>query len=377
MPFLPERERNCKLSQKRISSLRVHHAKVCSTFSHKQNGGRSAVSARPYRIGTPKRIRIKNRFGKRVSHNASGCGGKEMPQSGFDRAGKEMPQIWSGCGEKEMPQSKSGCGGKRRASMTLEAAMVLPLFLFTVLNLFAAVNDIALHVRMQAAMQQTGLVLARYAYAYERVKEGFSLPESELADVVFSQAYVKEKVEDSVGEDMITRMGVHGGAEGVSFLQSEILDGDTVTLVASYRMDALFMPEEIASFQMVNRVCLRKWTGYDNTAGAGGADTASQIVYITEYGEVYHHSRNCYHLNVTIRQTSMEKLSEERNQNGGRYTACELCGGRRQSGVLYVSEDGERYHTTAACSALRRTVTAIPLSEVGARSPCHYCGGLG
>lgn len=255
--------------------------------------------------------------------------------------------------------------------------MVLPLFLFTVLNLFAAVNDIALHVRMQAAMHQTGLALARYAYAYERLEQGFPMPESVLADVAFSQTYVREKVGDTVGETYLARMGVHDGAEGVSFLQSEILAGDTVTLIASYRMDALFLPSQIASFRMINRVCLRKWTGYDNAAGAEQAEAARQMVYITEYGEVYHNSRNCYHLNVNIRQTGADQLAGERNSSGGRYKACELCGDRRPSGVFYVSEDGERYHTTAACSGLKRTVTAIPRSEVGSRLPCHHCGGLG
>lgn len=276
-----------------------------------------------------------------------------------------------------MSHNTSDHCGLRRASMTLEAAMVLPLFLFTVWNLFAMVNDIALHTRMQTAMHQTGLTLARYAYAYERIQQGFPLPESALAEVVFSQAYVREKVENAVGEAYLAGMGVHGGAEGVSFLQSEILSGDTVTLIASYRMDAPFLPDQISSFRMVNRVCLRKWTGYDNAAGRGQADVAQQIVYVTEYGEVYHNSRNCYHLNVSIRQTSAEKLAEERNSSGSGYTACGLCGDRRQSGVFYVSEDGERYHTTAACSGLKRTVTAIPISEAGSRAPCHSCGGLG
>ena len=128
---------------------------------------------------------------------------------------------------------------------------------------------------------------------------------------------------------------------------------------------------------MVNRVCLRKWTGYDNAGSAGRADAPEQMVYVSEYGEVYHNSRNCYHLNVTIRQTSAERLTGERNSSGGGYTPCELCGSRRQSGVLYVSEDGTRYHTTAACSGLKRTVTAIPLSETGSRAPCRHCGGLG
>lgn len=341
MPFLPERKRNCKQSKKRISSLRVHRAIMRSTFSHKQYSGRERHSARSCRIGTPKRIRLLNGFGKRVSHNTFGY------------------------------------HGGRRASMTLEAAMVLPLFLFAILNLLAAVNDIALHVRMQTAMHQTGLTLARYAYAYERISQGFPLPESALADVAFSQTYVKEKVENAVGEAYFASMGVHGGAEGVSFLQSEITTGDTVTLIASYRMDALFLPEQFSSFRMINRVCLRKWTGYDNAAGAEQGDAAQRMVYIAEHGTVYHDSRNCYHLNVTIRQTSGERLAGERNSSGGRYTACELCGGRRQSGVFYVSEDGTRYHTTAACSGLRRTVRAVPVSEIGSRTPCHNCGGSG
>lgn len=261
--------------------------------------------------------------------------------------------------------------------MTVEAAMVLPLFLFAVLNILNVVNDITLHVKMQTAMHQTGLVLARHAYAYEKMEQGFELPESALADVVFSQAYVRDQVIDTVKEAEFVRAGIHNGADGVSFLHSEILAGDRITMVADYRADALFLPEQFSSFHMVNRVCLRKWTGYDPAAGMENADVPEQIVYVAEYGEVYHCSRNCYHINVRIRQTNAEELDGERNESGGRYSPCELCGGRRTSGVFYLTEDGERYHTTAACSGLRRTVRAVPISEVGSRTPCSHCGGLG
>lgn len=341
MPFLPEQKRNCKLSKKRISSLWVHRSVMRRIFSHNSFYKKTHVCGSLDRYGTPKPIRQKNCCGKRVSHNASG----------YDR--------------------------KRRASMTLEAAMVLPLFLFAVLNLFAAVNDITFHVKMQTAMHQTGLSLARHAYAYEKIGQGVGLPESVLGDVIFSQAYVRDKVTDAVGEAEIAHMGIHNGADGISFLQSEVLTGDTVTMIADYRMDALFLPERFTSFRMVNRVCLRKWTGYDNAAGAELGDGHEQTVYVTEYGEVYHNSRNCYHINVSIRQTDAEHIGGERNENGGSYSACELCGGHRTSGVFYISADGERYHTTAACRALCRTVMAVPLSEVGSRTPCHNCGGLG
>lgn len=340
MPFLRKRKRNCKPSTKRISSLRVHRTVMRGTFSQNTMKKEQPDGGSLNRKGFPSLIRFKKRSAKRVSHNTS-------------------------------QNSK-----KRRGSMTLEAAMVLPLFLFAVLNLFRAVNDITLHVKMQTAMHQTGLALARHAYAYERIGQGFELPDSALADVVFSQAYVRDRVVDAVGEAEFIRAGIHNGADGVSFLHSEILEGDRITMVADYPAEALFLPERFSSFRMVNRVCLRKWTGYDSAAGMENADVPERIVYVTEYGEVYHCSRNCYHINVRIRQTDAEALDGERNGNGGRYLPCELCGGRRTDGVFYITEEGERYHTTASCSGLRRTVRAIPISEVGSRIPCSHCGGL-
>ncbi len=337
MPFLTKIIRNCQLRKKRkVGSLQVRRALLHGTcFSHNKNIRGKAVP--------PKRLPQYDLTDKRVSHNTSGKKGK-------------------------------GPGICARASMTLEAACVLPIFLFAVFNMYAAMNEIGLHVRMQTAMQQTGLSLAGYAYAYERVAQGSQVLRSELADVAFSEGYVKRQVEESVGTEYLQSVGVRGGADGVSFVQSDILTGDRITLVAAYRMGALFAPEEFLSFSMGNRVCLRAWTGYDNTVNAGGNAEAEQLVYVTEHGEVYHRSRACYHLHVTIRQTDQERLAAERNRDGGSYTACELCGSRRRTGVLYVSEDGSRYHTTAACGALKRTVRVIPLSQAGDRAPCSECG---
>lgn len=336
MPFLSKIMCNCKHSKERIRSLQIHRALLQGMFfSHKKQ-------MQPGRTVTPKQSAQHGRFLKRVSRNTS---------------------------EHRKPKKYA------RASMTLESVCVLPLFLFAILNMYAAVNDIGLHVRMQTAMQQTGLSLARYAYAYEQVAQGSEILQSEMADVIFSQTYVKQRVEERVGTEYLNRIGVRGGADGVSFLQSDVLTEDTITLVATYRMDALFLPEQFSSFGMVNRVCLRGWTGYDNAANAEGNAQKELIVYVTKYGQVYHRSRNCYHLNITIRQTDYERLAQERNQNGGRYSACEYCGKRRESGVLYVTDDGDRYHTTAACGALTRTVRAISFSERGSRPPCSTCGG--
>ncbi len=332
MPFLSAIIRNYRQVKERNGSLQVHHALLQGIIFSQNNIHRT-------RSVTPKRSAKSDRPARRVSHNIS--------------KRKKLA----------------------RASLTLEAACVLPVFLFAVLNMYAAINDIGLHVRMQTAMHQTGLSLARHAYAYERVAQGAPVLQSELADIAFSQSYVKRQVEEALGEGYLQNVGVSGGADGISFLQSDILTTDDITLVATYRMNALFLPEEFLSFGMVNRVRLRGWTGYDNTANAGKDARGEQIVYVTEYGEVFHCSRGCRYLNITIRQTDRGRLSRERNESGGKYTACELCGSRRETGVLYISEDGNRYHTTAACRALKRTVRALPRSEVGTKAPCSVCGG--
>ena len=58
------------------------------------------------------------------------------------------------------------------------------------------------------------------------------------------------------------------------------------------------------------------------------------------------------------------------------YTACRLCGG--EPGLFsyyYVTEEGERYHTSLSCSGLKRTVYLVRLSEAEGRTACSRCGG--
>lgn len=260
-----------------------------------------------------------------------------------------------------------------RASMTVEAAMVVPLFLFAVMNLFSAVNDIAVHMRLETAMHRVGLELARTGYAYHKVAAGCEVLESEIADVGFSLFYVRERVADHAGREFLDRVGISGDSEGISFLQSKITDPEYLDLSAVYTMGALFLPESFSDFQMVNRARLKVWTGYDNTVNSMAEDEG-EVVYITEQGEVYHLLRSCSHLQLTISQVSYADLSGYRNENGAAYHACERCAEGEISETVYITQEGDCYHTTLSCGSLRRTVLAVYLSEVGDRRACSRCG---
>ena len=332
MPFLPGEAGNYKQCKKTISSLQVHSCllyKALNPLLHK-------ITVNAPKVAVKKQIAV---TGKRVSHHISI---KKVMKKGY---------------------------------MTVEAAMVIPLFLFVILNMFAAVNYIALHVRLQTAMHQTGLELVRAGYAYHKVAEGCEFLQSEIADIGFSVLYVKEKVISAAGEKFIDRIGIQGGSQGVSFIQSEVTDPEYLDLKAVYSTKALFIPETFSSFQMINRVRMKVWTGYDNTVNQGKKETEEQMVYITETGTVYHTSRDCSHLQLSVSQVDAGALDALRNQHGAKYYICELCGDLGMAEMAYITKEGNRYHTTLSCSGLKRTVITIPISEVGSRHACSRCGG--
>lgn len=250
--------------------------------------------------------------------------------------------------------------------------LVLPLFLFAMLNMYAAINQIAIHVRLEGAMSDVGRQMAAGAYGYQQLSEEYESMKSGVVDFFVSEGYAKQEVVSRAGHSFLDSVGIRGGAGGISFLQSKIVSEDYIDLLATYNTQALFVPG-FSGFQMANRVYLKCWTGYDNTQNEQSEESNEQIVYVTETGTVYHLTRECTHIKLSIREIEERGISEARNQNGGKYYPCELCGGNGE--LIYITSEGDRYHSSLNCSGLKRTVKAIPISEVGERGLCSRCAG--
>ena len=97
------------------------------------------------------------------------------------------------------------------------------------------------------------------------------------------------------------------------------------------------------------------------------------VVYVTEYGTVYHESKACSYLNVVVRSVDADKIGEERNSSGRKYTLCMKCDDKEATETVYLSDGGTKYHLTAGCSALKRTIIEKTRGEVEL-SACHKCG---
>lgn len=239
------------------------------------------------------------------------------------------------------------------ASVTVEAAMAVPLFFFAVLSLVFWLEMQAIGTAVRCGLQYAG---KKAAAQYGAVS-------------VLTPASLEKDLVESVGAGRLERSMVEGGSLGIHCDSSVMsLRTGIADLEASYRL-RLPVPVFHVTVERRETMRIKTWTGYEN-AGFGSAK--EETVYITENGLVYHRDYHCTYLELSIRMVSSEDLDTLRNQAGSRYRPCAYCGGG--SGTVYITGEGDRYHSSLSCSGLKRTVYAVPLSEVIGKGACSRCG---
>lgn len=237
--------------------------------------------------------------------------------------------------------------------MTVEAALVLPLFLSAML----LVAWLGLLVKCQDEVQWALTRTAREA-SVEYAVSGNSL----LANRAYYQMKVNHYLE--------------GSGQAVSLLESSVLqENDEIDLIAVYQVKLPFriIPVDMCRFRQ--RVHTRAFTGVEQR------ETEDQqkevMVYITATGRVYHRNRECTYLRLSISQMKYGDIDGLRNESGGRYKPCERCVRENVPGAeraVWVTNFGDRYHISRSCSGIKRSIEKIALSKAGKRTPCSKCG---
>ncbi|MCM1190123.1 MAG: hypothetical protein NC541_12600 [bacterium] len=243
----------------------------------------------------------------------------------------------------------------------MEAAIVLPICLFFLINLGSAVEMIRLHNNLQMALWDAGSRLALY---------GYEQSENEAASWV-SGFYIKNRILDYLGENYLDASPLTAGEKSLQLWESDMLEGDRLDIRLTYSVGPAISLTGFRMFRMANRYTVHLWNGYDLTENAEEV----QIVYMTENGRVYHKDRNCTHLRLSVQAVARESVDQARNRWGGRYSACEKCAEASLPDILYVTVEGARYHWRDDCPGLKRTVLSVPLTEAADYPCCSRCGG--
>ena len=299
---------------------------------------------------------------------------------------RKIPSNKSSCSLRTVPARREASFLLLSASMTVEAAAVLPLFLFLMANLLYLTEMVRVQSAAEAALYETAAALAEYAFYLEPETAGAaggSGPAGPEVLPVFGEAAASSLSEAWAAGNVQQRMqeaGVSGGALAgpVTLAGSEIdARSGRIRLSARFSVRTLLSVMGMPASGLQSSCAGHTWTGYQTGSAQTGSEAGldDTIVYITDYGSVYHRSRDCTYLKPSVHRVPSSSLHSLRNSSGAIYYACPFCGAAA-GGSVYVTGYGNRYHSSASCGAIERNAQEVRLSAVkGRMPPCSKCGG--
>ncbi len=273
------------------------------------------------------------------------------------------------------PFSEEGTSGATSGSLTVEAALVLSLFLFFAATLLTFFSAMEIHLELHRAAWQVG---REASIASGLLQGGESDDGSENSSLFsylqsgLSTTVIRSRILSLVGTERLDESCIDQGSDGVTVTATfPAEDSQDVVIKLSYRVRIPFLTGKISLLSVSQEVCYRAWSGRILTEEDSSDST---IVYVAENGTVYHTTTSCTHLMLTVRSVDFSAVEQERNSHGAKYYACERCVSGTVSGTVYIAAEGNRYHTTKECSGLKRSYSAVLLSET-TLPPCSRCGG--
>ncbi len=264
------------------------------------------------------------------------------------------------------------------ASLTLEAALALTLFIFASVCLILPMKVMITERRIQAALEETAENLSRYAYLGDALTKGTGglMGGADDKDMSFcgflgnaaGKAYVLADIEKRLDTSSVISLDLSG---------SEIFtDEEYIDLILNYEVRFPFPVLGLSNLKRTARCRRRAWIGqpgkdYDGNGSDVGDD--DPIVYVGKTSTRYHLKRTCHYLSNDLTAVSIDEVGDLRNSSGGKYRPCASCG-KAQTPVVYVMPSGSSYHTDVDCKAIISYVRAVRLSEVAYLGACSYCG---
>lgn len=258
-----------------------------------------------------------------------------------------------------------------QGSAAIEAVCVLPILFLAFLVFYMIGQIYIMENQIYQAARNTADYLAEYAYISECIQKlpdeasGSGEVMTEILGIGMANARLQKELKDNSRVDRY----VKGGRQGIYILSTNLLDEEGyITFVLHYQIQLQlpFLPSMILHIRIPIRQ--KAYVGYiPDQETPDGNDI---YVYVTEHGSVYHWTKNCSHLKVSIRPISAYVLAREYKK----LPPCEYCG-ELEADIYYLTEYGNCYHSSSSCSGLKRTIHRVRLREVEGMNVCASCGG--
>lgn len=321
--------------------------------------------------------------------------------------------MFSQCWELIMKKKNTAFGAEEcEASLTVEAALVVPMFFFAIMALCSLFVYMKVYSCIGSGMAEAARKISPYGdavqYVTERLSKTKDITGSGIYDMLAGDsqetvdpdgkealqellqiggktlsgaAFARAFLEPELRKYPLIDSSVRGGISGISFKGSSLLTEDECLIFSvCYELKPPVGLFNLKGIEVRQTLKYRYFTGHrvasllvSKPSGEEETPQKEETVYITETGKVYHVSLTCPNLKVVIREVTYGKVGAERNEAGGKYYPCEKCAKGNKPENLYITADGDRYHYDLKCSGLKRSIKEVRLSEAEGRRKCKRC----
>ena len=264
-------------------------------------------------------------------------------------------------------RNRASCLVSCQASVTVEASLVFPIFLCAFVCFISLAQMVLIETEMHHAVSQTAKIYAKQqsiSFVSGMLEEGSKKRENDKGKGKVEGIFYSVYDGGSLCENM-----VEGGRRGIK-LSSSISSGQEVCLKAEYTLKISVPFFSAVRFYRKTIVKRRMFSGYVKHSGENDAAEGNQIVYVAENGIVYHKNPQCSHIYLRISGS----MGIQGILHSSKYGACEKCIHKGTvPTVLFITKYGDCYHSTLACSGLKRTVKTVRMKDVNGLRPCSRC----
>ncbi|MDE7297777.1 MAG: pilus assembly protein [Lachnospiraceae bacterium] len=282
-----------------------------------------------------------------------------------------------------------------RGSLTVEAALLLPaamsvilffLYLFQILWAEQQLSYAGLEALQ--TVSDCGYLLKYAGAELERAENGSEEYEAvtEIAEEVLREAGSGVWFQNSLRRNLpaggLVEKIVESGLRGISFRGSDVYAEDEMAVLCiACQIRFPVFRGLLPAVTLEKRFLLRSFSG-DGELELSEEETQEESeegrVYVTETGTVYHKSRNCTYIKLSLEQKPFDSIGQSRNASGGKYYPCTSCIKEESNlTVVWVTRTGTHYHAGKECSKIKRSVREITMSEAEKYRPCSRCAASG
>ena len=205
-----------------------------------------------------------------------------------------------------------------KASATVEAALVMPLYIYAVMAVTYMMQIYQIRLEVDAALynalrEQNKYNYLNYVQKEKQNDEIINEKDININDTIVGSLSLHSVLIKNLGSEYAKEHNIKGGNSGIKIICYSY-DSSTIQAAAEYSVKNPFDIFGIGYNKVVQEFTYEVWLGEKYAGDYGKDKDNTDSVFITRTGTVYHKTRNCPALYIDVKMVDFSQINNYRNK---------------------------------------------------------------